>query len=58
MLNKYLKTLDKIRKECEEIKGHWNGDEAELEEDISNCANNINIKVGELVELLEEMDNL
>ena len=50
--------LDTLQKWAEEIAGQWNGDEAGIQEDKANVANNIIESVKNLKELIEEMGDL
>lgn len=48
--------LQKLIKECEEIKGNWNGDEAGFLEDQAMIADDIIIKSKELIALINELN--
>lgn len=50
--------LKGIKKWAEEISGEWNGDESGWQEDRAHQANEIIVKVDELVELLKGMEDL
>ena len=52
---KDMKTLNEIKKEALEIMGKWNGDDAGVEEDNSNTAEDILEAVKNLEELLAEI---
>ena len=52
-----MKTLNEIKKEALEIMGKWNGDDAGVEEDNSNTAEDILEAVKNLEELLAEIHN-
>ena len=47
--------LLKLKKECEEIAGNWNGDESGYMEDQAHIALDIIEKVDELIELINEL---
>ena len=46
--------LRELIKECEETRGHWNGDESGYEEDQANIASDIIEKSNELIVLINE----
>ena len=51
-------SLDKVYKWAESISGSWNGDEAGLEEDRANQAQDIMEACENLQDLINGMDNL
>ena len=53
-----IEALLKLKKDCEEISGNWNGDNSGLAEDKAHCAHDIIEKVDELVELINELNEL
>ena len=50
-----MKTLNEIKKEALEIMGKWNGDDAGVDEDNSNTAEDILEAVKNLEELLADI---
>ena len=52
-----MKTLKEIKEYAEQIAGEWNGDDAGVEEDNSNTAEDILEAVKNLEELLTEIHN-
>jgi hypothetical protein len=51
----YCATLDDISEWAENIRGEWNGDNSGKLEDRANCAEEVQDKIAELKELLEEL---
>lgn len=48
--------LDKLNKECEEMRANWNGDESGRLEEIADTAHEIQEKIKELKELLDYLN--
>ena len=48
--------LAKLRIECEEISGNWNGDDSGYLEDQATIANDMIEKIDELVALINELN--
>jgi len=48
--------LKKLIKECEEIRGRWNGDDSGYEEDQATIASDIIDKARELTDLINELN--
>lgn len=48
--------LSKLKKECEEIRGRWNGDDSGYEEDQANIASELIVKANEMLDLINELN--
>lgn len=48
--------LLKLKKECEEIRGRWNGDEGGYQEEQASIASELIIKADEMLDLIDEFD--
>jgi hypothetical protein len=57
-MNKYEQMLKELKERMQTLAGAWNGDEPGVQEDTAHLAMDIIAKVGELEELLLELEEI